>query len=369
MDAGLTTESIASDSSTQSRVPQTLFAGSGPALTETSASTGSPIARQHPRRPCFSGHVHDTPARQAIEAATCSALSATLAEPLPGTAAVAPSWLCLEQRGPWGHTALLESHLPTDLGRALSDRADASGVRVQLIRRPGRHPDNPTAPRRAYLAHTRPGASWLREITLADPTELLELDFSRIAQGVHDGWGQPVADPVLLICTNGRRDQCCAVRGRALTTEIGDRHRGHVWETTHTGGHRFAPAAVLLPSGYTYGRLDAHDAEAALSAASAGKVTVERCRGRSTWSRAGQAAELAVREHIGEYLADALAVDFDAIPATPSQTVDVRIAHRDGRRWKVVVGQRELEPPRANSCGTAAVRSLAFVVESVSPTL
>lgn len=64
--------------------------------------------------------------------ATCAALSESLGEPLPGTAAVAGGWLCLEQRGPWGHNALLQSHLDPAVGRALDAAAGPAGVRVQL---------------------------------------------------------------------------------------------------------------------------------------------------------------------------------------------------------------------------------------------
>lgn len=295
------------------------------------------------------------------EATTCAALSETLGEPLAGTAAVAETWLCLEQPGPWGHDALLRSHLDPEVGAALSARAEASGVRVQLIRRPGRHPDTAgRRPRRAYLAHTRPGRSWLRTHTLLDPSELLELNFDRSAHGHHDGWGEPVNDPVMLVCTNGRRDRCCALWGRQLIGELAGRHDGSVWETTHTGGHRFAPATVLLPSGYTYGRVTAHQVEAVLSAASAGKVVTDHCRGRSCWSRAGQAAELAVREFAGEYLSDALSVE-----APPGE--QPRVAHLDGRRWAVAVREHELDPPRPNSCGKSAERPSSWTVEQVSP--
>lgn len=292
---------------------------------------------------------------------TCSALSATLGEPLRGTAAVAGAWLCLEQPGPWGHNALLQSHLDGTLGRALSRRSEASGVRVQLIRRPGRHADTlPVAPRRVYLAHTRPGTGWLREATVDDPAALLDLDFHAIASGDHGNWGQPVHHPLLLVCTNGRRDRCCAIQGRALVTGIGRRHGDGVWETSHTGGHRFAPAAVMLPSGYTYGRMDAAAADAVWSAAAAGKVVLDRCRGRSTWAQAAQAAELAVRELTHEYLADAVHVE--------NVTGDeVQVAHRDGRRWLVTVRPEELDPPRANSCGKTAVRPIAYGISGITP--
>ncbi|GAA2776093.1 sucrase ferredoxin [Saccharopolyspora taberi] len=300
--------------------------------------------------------MHDTPPVQE----TCAALAERHREPLPGTAAVARSWLCLEQRGPWGHNALVQSHLDPDLGRALDRAAAAAGVRVQLIRRPGRHADEPSAgPRRVYLAHTGPDASWLRTADITDPADLLGLDFDGVGRGEHGGWGRPASGPVLLVCTNGRRDRCCALLGRELITDLGGRHGEAVWETTHTGGHRFAPAAVLLPSGYTYGRLRGHTADAALSAAAAGKLVLEHCRGRSTWSHAGQVAELAVREHVGEYLVNALRV-------TGEDGDRVRVEHQDGRAWDVTVHQYELDPPRPNSCGKAAVRPTTHVAVSVS---
>ncbi|MGP4016307.1 sucrase ferredoxin [Saccharopolyspora sp. 5N708] len=298
----------------------------------------------------------------ATEATTCAGLSEAFAEPLAGTAAVARSWLCLEQRGPWGYNALVQSHLDRELGRALAARGEQHRVRVQLIRHPGRHADRSgDRPRRVFLAHTGPGASWLRETTITDPAELLDLDFARIAAGHHDDWGHPVTDPLLLVCTNGRRDRCCALLGRELINELAGRHDGAIWECSHIGGHRFAPAAVLLPSGYTYGRLTAQTADAVLSCAAAGKVVLDNCRGRSSWTRAGQTAELAVREHIGEYLVDALRVTSEA-----EETEQIAVTHQDGRRWQVAVRPRELDPPRANSCGKAAIRPTAFVAEAIN---
>lgn len=292
---------------------------------------------------------------------TCSAVSAALREPLAGTAAVAATWVCLEQPGPWGREALVDSRLDTHLGAALARRGEESGVRIQLIRRPGRHPDTgDTRARRVYAAHTRPGASWLRELEIEDPAQLLDLDFERLALGHHDDAGRAVNAPVMLVCTNGRRDRCCALWGRALLDEIGGHHTGTVWETTHTGGHRFAPACVVLPSGYTYGRLGGTEAEAVLSAAAADKVVTGLCRGRSTWSRAGQAAELAVREEVGEYLAGTLT-------ATDVATGLVRVEHRDGRGWDVHVREVTLHPARPNSCGKADSCPTAWTAEAVTP--
>lgn len=289
---------------------------------------------------------------------TCSALSTELGEPLAGTAAPATAWLCLEQPGPWGRDGLVNSHLDPAIGRELARRTEGTGVRVQLIRRPGRHADTEPAPlRQVLLAHTDPRSGWLRRGTTQDPSELLDLDFERIAEGEHRGWGQPDTDPLLLICTNGRRDRCCALLGRPVLDALGADDR--VWETTHTGGHRFAPAGVLLPSGYTYGRLDARTAGRALVAAGRRSVELTGCRGRSTWSGAGQAAELAVRERTGEQAIDALRVR----PTGPERFT---VEHVDGRSWQVDVAEQLLEPPRPNSCGKDPARPEALSVGPVS---
>jgi hypothetical protein len=290
---------------------------------------------------------------------TCSALSELLSEPLPGTAAVTGAWLCVEQPGPWGRKALLHSRFDPAVAAELAERADGSGVRVQLIRRPGHRAAEPST-RRVYLAFTDPACCWLREAAVDNPADLLELDFAAIAQGVHGGWGQPSDGPLLLVCTNGRRDQCCAVWGRPLASELAAHHGDSVWETSHTGGHRFAPNAVLLPSGYTYGRLKPVECDAILSAARDGNVVLEQCRGRSTWPRPAQAAEIAVRDLTGERATNALRAE-EAAPGL------IRITHTDGHAWSVSVREQTLDPPRPNGCGNEPIDMPTTVVGTITP--
>ncbi|WP_019855093.1 sucrase ferredoxin [Actinopolyspora mortivallis] len=290
---------------------------------------------------------------------TCAAWSETLDEPMAGTAPVATSWLCLEQPGPWGHDALLRSHLDPELGRCLAERASAHGVRIQLIRSTGRHPDTGGKfSRTVYLAHTTPGASWLRGTELTAPEQLLDLDFAAFAAGEHGGWGTPRTEPVLLVCTNGRRDRCCALRGRALLEQLAGRHDGQLWETTHLGGHRFAPTAVVLPTGYGYGRLDPHTVDAVLADAAVGKVATTHCRGRCALSHPAQVAELAVREATGERGEDALRV-------RARSPEGVSLEHRDGRSWQVDLDETTLSPARPNSCGKTAVEIGAWTARRV----
>lgn len=298
---------------------------------------------------------------------TCSTASRQVAEPLAGTAATAATWLLLEQPGPWGATALTHSRLEPELGRALEKATAGTGVRAALIRRPGRHPDRrgSHAPRRVFAAHTRPGAGWLRTTCLTEPWQLLDLDLAALGRGEHHGLWQPYrGDPLTLVCTNGRRDRCCALLGRPLAAELacGD---ADVWEITHLGGHRFAPTVLVLPFGYAYGRMSPQRVRGVVNAARAGRVVIEGCRGRSSWSRPGQAAELAVRHRTGEDRADALTVArTEPHPPGRGSGWTVTVAHRDGRRWRVEVAAVP-GPVAPASCDAAPTPSERLTVTAV----
>ncbi|OUD01951.1 sucrase ferredoxin [Streptomyces swartbergensis] len=294
---------------------------------------------------------------------TCSSVSRDSDEPVSGTAAIARTWLLLEQPGPWGAKALTSSHLDPALGRALEAAAKDTGVRIVLIRRPGRHADRRMpAARRVYAAHTVPGNVWLHGATISDPGQLLDLDFAALGRGEHHSFdavlgGRPHdGDPLALVCTNGKRDRCCALLGRPLAAELAASGVEGVWEVTHLGGHRFAPTVLVLPYGYAYGRAEAHTLKEVLHGAREGRIVVEGCRGSSAWERPGQAAELAVRTETGEYAAEALSV---VRTAGAAPRWEVTVAHADGRRWQVEVAQGAALPPRPESCGAAVLGSPA----------
>ncbi|MBP2336323.1 hypothetical protein JOF41_002501 [Saccharothrix coeruleofusca] len=285
----------------------------------------------------------------------CAALSQSCGEPQAGTAPTAAGWICLEQPGAWGREALTGSRLDPRLGVELQRRAGAVGARVLLIRRPGRHADDRrgTSPvRRAYLAAGTPGGSWLERVDLVAPEQLLELDFAALGGARPTGLGRPVSGPLLLVCTHGRRDACCALRGRPAMAGLAAAHPEAVWECSHTSGHRFAPTGVLLPTGYHYARLDPVFGEHLLRRAAEGRVVVERCRGRSAYLPVDQVAELAVREQTGETR--------DVLTAAGGY-----VRHVDGRVWRVRCLRRDLPPARPASCGAAPSVPVVLVVVEV----
>ncbi|MFD7795761.1 sucrase ferredoxin [Streptomyces sp. NPDC059759] len=288
---------------------------------------------------------------------TCTSASRLLDEPLAGTAATARTWLLIEQPGPWGAKALTSSHLDPTLGRALEAAAQGTGVRIALIRRPGRHADCGTpAERRVYAAHTAPGNVWLHGATVCDPELLFGLDLAALGQGDPRSFdtaldARPHTDePLALVCTNGKRDRCCALLGRPLAAELASSGVNGAWEVTHLGGHRFSPTVLVLPHGYAYGRAEAHAVKEVLQGVREGRVVTEGCRGNSAWERPGQAAELAVRNATGEHAAGALTV---VRTDGTAPRWEITVAHVDGRLWRVVVAQGTSLPPRPDSCGSA----------------
>ena len=314
------------------------------------------------------GHVsHATPAPDA-----CSVGFDIAGVSAYGTAARATFFVALEQPGPWGRDAATQSHLPAGVGSSLSSACSDRGGRLSLIRRPGRHADDAHVPdHAAYLAWAGTDP-WLLRLTLTDAALLLDLDLDALARGDRDAVlasapGAETAEPILLVCTNGRRDVCCAVRGRPVALDAADDHPGRVWEASHTGGHRFAPTGVLLPHGATLARLDAHQCGEVLREAADGRLPAGvlgplHDRGRSALTGPEQAAESHVRHEAGISELGALTVN-----ATESATV-YAVQHRDGRGWQVALERRE-HTDLPESCGKVAVHVADWRARTVDQTI
>jgi len=280
-----------------------------------------------------------------------------------GTAAVARFFVAVEQPGPWGRDAARESSLDRELGAELDARTSRAGGRFMLIRRPGGHPAK-AGPRHVLVAYAgaRPTDAWLLSALVPDVGDLLGLDWGALARGSRSLvqaslLGSQPAEPALLVCTNGRRDVCCAVRGRPLAAHAARVAPGRAWEVSHTGGHRFAPTAVLLPWGQTLARLDDHACESVLAASETGQLPLElfgpiHDRGRSAVPGASQCAESHIRVETGE---TRLAALWASEPEPVDDGSEVLVTHADGRRWRVQVTRKPVGLARPESCGKKPV--------------
>lgn len=301
-----------------------------------------------------------------IRTDACSVISDVAGASALGTAPAATFWVALEQNGPWGAQAATRSGLDPDVGLALERRCQEAGGRLILIRRPEAHSDAQVGrPQRVYLAGGLFESPWMLQESVDDPAGLLRLPWTALREG--DVAAVQAADPqldrspvpVLLVCTNSRRDICCALRGRPVALECSEQRPGRVWECSHTGGHRFAPTGVLLPHGQTFARLSNASAVAAVDASMRGEVPLELLgaahdRGRSHLTPAAQAAESTVRAQILEPRLLALSTTTAPLPGREDAWA-CQVTHVDGRHWDVVAVREPGEKDRPESCGKAPV--------------
>lgn len=252
-----------------------------------------------------------------------------------GTAPTDATYLLVEYAGAWGRKALAESKLPEEIRTRLGDLA---GVRVLLIRRHGGL-SGPGV--RIFTVQVTSEACTVETGLLREVTDLLQLDLDSLAGGAHLGL-TPYEHDLHLVCTNGRRDLCCAELGRPVAAALATRWPEETWETTHLGGHRFASTLLTFPSGLCLGRLDPETAVLALEEVLAGRHPVGFSRGRVGVSEVAQVGQVHVIEQT--------ALDgLDQVQVIDEERGVVRVL-ADGREWQVGVRTTE-SAPRRQSCG------------------
>jgi hypothetical protein len=289
----------------------------------------------------------------------CSELSRLAHEPLHGSAPENAGWLLVEQAPPWGRDALLESGVDRGVAAELARRAEVAGLKVLLIRRPGTRPQ-PPRPRRAFAVWTGPGG-FVQSLELADDAGLLALDLGQLARGERLARGEETAARLLLVCTNGRRDACCALHGRRAADALAAVRPDELWECSHLGGHRFAATMLSLPSGACFGRLGPASAVRAANALDLGVLDLRHLRGIAGRPAPVQVAEAHLRER------HQLAGLGDVSPVWLRQDRDeaeVQLRTRDGLKHTVRLERLE-EPPRRVSCAAEPETGIRWVAAPV----
>lgn len=203
---------------------------------------------------------------------------------MAGSAPVARRWVLVEHPGPWARQALDTPPFAGALGRRVDEALLRHHARLVLIRRPGRQEYAGEA-RQWFVVDTATGDA----IT---GTWTVERDLDEVLTALGEVNG-PFAEPcpdLILVCTHGIRDACCAIKGRPIAGTLSRAFEDAVWECSHLNGHRFAGTALLLPDGACYGRLDQADAVRVVTNHRAGRVEAAFLRGLTELGPAAQAA-------------------------------------------------------------------------------
>lgn len=222
------------------------------------------------------------------ERSYCSELAAD--EPMWGTAPEVDVWLLLEYEPIWNAKAVTDNSLHEAsknwLERTIAAIA-AKGlkVRVQFIRQPEIDRDDSclmVAFDDRLWVYRGVGYEFLQKVDVAGALDAPTR-------------GELVTEPHYFVCTNGQRDLCCARFGLPAYTRLHELVGNRVWQTSHLGGHRFAPNVLALPQGVLYGRVIPEEVDAFVTAIEGdgdrGGLSFMHLRGRSRYSNLVQAAE------------------------------------------------------------------------------
>lgn len=228
----------------------------------------------------------------------CSQEALDRHESLAGTASRVTRWLLVEQNGPWGPEAPPRSRLDDVARSALMVTAARAGARLLFVRRPAPAPES-DRDRRRDLMRRSPRLSAARSVYLVDSvtagervlhrTVHTDADLANLRLDVGDWAVEP--RPLLLVCTHGRHDRCCSIRGGSVARQLAGAYPELTWESSHIGGDRFAANLLVLPTGQYLGRVPTEQAAAVAAEVLAGRVPLRYDRGRSRVPPVCQAAQ------------------------------------------------------------------------------
>ena len=213
---------------------------------------------------------------------------------------------------------------------------------------------HPTASSSPTAAGTRRRST---RYTLPDYAALLDLDLPALVADPPPEARH--AAPLWTICTNGRRDRCCAVYGVALYQALAALRPDQVWQSSHVGGHRFAPTVLAFPQGVCYGRVAPAEAGALVATVEADSLYLHGYRGRTAYPPAGQAAEFFLRVQ----MEDARRHRFQLRDVARGAHGAVQVRFTDAERdvvHEVRLVESESDEPVYVSCGKPAKRAARF---------
>ncbi len=144
-----------------------------------------------------------------------------------------------------------------------------------------------------------------------------------------------MAHPIFLVCAHGRRDACCARLGLPFFDALQPvLPPVRLWQSSHLGGHRFAPNVLVLPAGIQLGRIPVERSTEVARLLEAGRIPLDLYRGRTMYSAPVQAAEIALRVATGlDTITDLRLVEHEADHvtfSTPAGERAVRVEERSG---------------------------------------
>lgn len=213
-------------------------------------------------------------------------------EPIIGSATQADTWLLLEYTGTWHHKAVEESTLSESVKEWVTAQRQAlPRLRVQLIKQHNQPVDAP----RCFVVVACEGRFLFYTFGLRQYEDLLTLDIADIARHPQRYQAHRTDEPLYLVCTHGKHDQCCAKFGLPIYNELRALVGEQAWQTSHLGGDKFAANLVCFPHAIYYGHVTRSDVPRIVEAYRQEQIYLAKYRGQSCYNAVEQAADYFLR--------------------------------------------------------------------------
>lgn len=273
-----------------------------------------------------------------------------------GTASEAVVWLLLEYHGEWRSQALDDNDLSPAVQTWLSEaQRQIPNSRVLFIRS-----EKPQATLSFYIAQTTPHQSTLYHLSFTEYQHLLNYNPQHIIDGI--GEIAPSSEKLFLVCTNGKRDQCCAKFGLPIYQAMQAEQGVRTWQCTHIGGHRFATTGIALPSGVTYGYITPAHVSTLAQSIRTDQLVLTLYRGRSAYPAWVNAAEYFLCKQTG--MLSSMEWSWRTTEQVAKNRWRVDFSHVEGKGYRVSLGAIEGEPV-PSSCFQAYKPQPRFQLEQI----
>lgn len=259
----------------------------------------------------------------------CSLTSQVASEPLHGTAPRTDYWILVEYNQPPGAKAVQESTLPENIKVYLTESASAlPNSRLLLIKQ---QPAQSYVPIHLFLGRSSDQDPTLYRFKLDSYEDILSVPIVDILASSSDEKESLKIPSMYLVCTNGKRDICCARWGIPVNNAFQQIPEVNAWQTSHVGGHRFGPNVVSLPHGIYYGRVTPEDVNEITRIDQNNEIDLKHYRGRACYPAPAQAAEYFLRRE-----SDQLRINHYSM---------ISIDEGEGNTWGVVFQSQQSGDP------------------------
>lgn len=207
-------------------------------------------------------------------------------------------WVLIEDRSDaeWGPYAVEDAATGGPLAELLGhlDRV-LPGARTLLIRQPN---PEPGPPHRIFICDGQNPHFYQGTFT---PGKTIHLSLGKGFEPpkINDEPMTLMTEPLYAVCTNMQRDCRCGTLGTPVLEAL-QAQGANAWSVTHIAGHKYAATLYTFPYAMCYGRVTVEDVPLLIERVQAGRLLLDKVRGRGTISGEAQATEVALLRHLGK---------------------------------------------------------------------